>query len=416
MSDAPGEPIRLLIVDDIAETRENLRKLLQFESYIEVVGAARTGEEALQMAHDTQPDVVLMDINLPDMDGIEVTEAMLREVRHAQIIMLSVQSDNDYLRQSMRAGARDFIAKPPAGDELIASVKRWGMRAHEEKKVELAPVSRGPGSDKAGGHRPDGKAIVVYSPKGGVGCTTLATNLAIGLNTDETPTVLVDANLQFGDVSVFLNLQVKNSFLDLASRAEDIDDELAEEVLIRHDSGLRVLAAPPRPEHADEVTPDQVRKVLAYLKRNFAYVVVDTHKAMDDIALAVLDNADMLVAVATPDIPAIKDARLVFDLLTALEFPRERVFFVLNKMDRKTGITAEAVAENLKRPVDGEIPTDEKVVSAAINRGVPLLLSDRSKPPGRNILELLATLKQRLLTVNVVEEEEESERPRLFSR
>lgn len=416
MSDAPGEPIRLLIVDDIAETRENLRKLLQFESYIEVVGAARTGEEALQMAHDTQPDVVLMDINLPDMDGIEVTEAMLREVRHAQIIMLSVQSDNDYLRQSMRAGARDFIAKPPAGDELIASVKRWGMRAHEEKKVDVAPVSRGTASDRAGGHRPDGKAIVVYSPKGGVGCTTLATNLAIGLNTDETPTVLVDANLQFGDVSVFLNLQVKNSFLDLASRAEDIDDELAEEVLMRHDSGLRVLAAPPRPEHADEVTPDQVRKVLAYLKRNFAYVVVDTHKAMDDIMLAVLDNADLLVAVATPDIPAIKDARLVFDLLGALEFPRERVFFVLNKMDRKTGITAEAVAENLKRPVDGEIPTDEKVVSAAINRGVPLLLSDRSKPPGRNILELLATLKQRLLTVGVVEEEVESERPRLFSR
>jgi pilus assembly protein CpaE len=220
MAEAPGETIRLLIVDDIAETRENLRKLLQFESDIDVVGAARTGEEALQMARDTQPDVVLMDINLPDMDGIEVTEAMVREVRHAQIIMLSVQSDSDYLRQSMRAGARDFIAKPPAGDELISSVRRWGVRAHEERKteVERAPAIAGPRDGRLGGHRPEGKVIVLYSPKGGVGCTTLATNLAIGLNTDETPTVLVDSNLQFGDVSVFLNLQVKNSFLDLASR------------------------------------------------------------------------------------------------------------------------------------------------------------------------------------------------------
>jgi len=418
MADASSGPIRLLIVDDFAETRENLRKLLQFESDIEVVGAARTGEEALQMARDTQPDVVLMDINLPDMDGIAVTEALLREVRHAQIIMLSVQSDNDYLRQSMRAGARDFIAKPPSGDELITSVRRWGERAHVERKDE---VERGPALPSqggvAGGHRPEGKAIVVYSPKGGVGCTTLATNLAIGLNTDETPTCLVDANLQFGDVSVFLNLQVKNSFLDLASRAEDIDSDLMEEVLIRHESGLRVLAAPPRPEHADEVTPDQVRKVLQYLKRNFAYLVVDTHKAMDDIALAVLDNADLLVLVATPDIPAIKDARLVFDLLGALDFPRDRVFFVLNKMDRKAGITAEAVAENLKRPVDGDIPADEKVVSASVNRGVPLLVSDRSRPPGRNMLELLATLKQRLLASQTEEtEEREPERPRLFGR
>jgi pilus assembly protein CpaE len=419
MADASGGTIRLLIVDDFAETRENLRKLLQFESDIEVVGAARTGEEALQMARDTQPDVVLMDINLPDMDGIAVTEALLREVRHAQIIMLSVQSDNDYLRQSMRAGARDFIAKPPSGDELISSVRRWGERAHEERKVEIARLPIGGDGSGAGRdrHRPEGKAIVVYSPKGGVGCTTLATNLAIGLNTEETPTCLVDSNLQFGDVSVFLNLQVKNSFLDLASRAEDIDADLAEEVLIRHDSGLRVLAAPPRPEHADEVTPDQVRKVLQYLKRNVAYVVVDTHKSLDDIALAVLDNADLLMLVATPDIPAIKDSRLIFDLLAALDFSRERVFFVLNKMDRKAGITAEAVAENLKRPVDGDIPADEKVVSASINRGVPLMVSDRSRPPGRNMLELMATLKQRLLASHPEEtEERETDRPRLFGR
>jgi pilus assembly protein CpaE len=418
MAGAAGETVRLLIVDDIAETRENLRKLLQFESDIEVVGAARTGEEALQMARDTQPDVVLMDINLPDTDGITVTEALLREVRHAQIIMLSVQSDQDYLRQSMRAGARDFIAKPPASDELISSVRRWGMRAHEERKDQelRLPAERGPGGDDRKGGR-IGKVLMVYSPKGGVGCTTLATNIALGLNTDETPTALVDANLQFGDVSVFMNLQVKNSILDLASRAEDIDEDLAEEVLMRHESGLRILAAPPRPEHADDVTPDQVRKVLQYLKRHFVYVVVDTHKAMDDITLAVLDNTDLMLMLATPDIPAIKDARLVFDLLGALEFPRERLFFVLNKVDRKTGITSEAVAENLKRPVDGEIPADEKIVTASINRGVPLLVSDRSKPPGRNILELLATLKERMMASQTEEvEERAAERPRLFSR
>jgi pilus assembly protein CpaE len=421
MPPASAENIRLLIVDDIAETRENLRKLLQFESDIEVVGAARTGEEALQMARDTQPDVVLMDINMPDMDGISATKTLLEDVPFAQIVILSVQNDADYMRRAMLAGARDFIAKPPSGDELIATVRLVSTRS-KEMRIKLArpvqPVGQMPGSPGfSGSHRPEGKAIVVYSAKGGVGCTTLATNLAIGLNAEETPTVLVDANMQFGDVSVFLNLQVKNSFVDLASRAEEIESELVEEILMRHESGLRVLAAPPRPEMAEEIHAEQVRKVLQYLKRNFAYVVVDTSRALDDVTLAVLDVADVLVAVATPEIPAIKDARLLFDILIALEFPRDRVFFVLNKMDRKSGITAEAVSENLKRPVDGEIPVDEKAVGASINRGVPLLMGDRSKPPARNILELVATLKQRLLAAQPEEAEpREAERPRLFNR
>ena len=419
MPQASSETIRLLIVDDIAETRENLRKLLQFESDIEVVGAARTGEEALQMARDTQPDVVLMDINMPDMDGISATKTLLEDVPFSQIVILSVQNDADYMRRAMLAGARDFIAKPPSGDELISTVRVVSQRAKEIRaKMARPALPSGPSrGDRGGPDRPEGRGIVVYSAKGGVGCTMLATNLALGLNTEETPTVLVDANMQFGDVSVFLNLQVKNSFVDLAARAEEIDPELVEEILMRHESGLRVLAAPPRPEMAEEIHAEQVRKVLQFLKRNFAYVVVDTSRSMDDVMLAVLDIADLLVAVATPEIPAIKDARLLFDVLAALEFPRERVFFVLNKMDKKSGITSEAVSENLKRPVDGEIPIDEKAVTASINRGIPLLLGDRSKPPARNILEVLAAVKQRLLAAQgEVVEAQESDRPRRFGR
>src|SRR4030066_2600953 len=230
MPQASSETIRLLIVDDIAETREYLRKLLQFESDIEVVGAARTGEEALQMARDTQPDVVLMDINMPDMDGISATKTLLEDVPFSQIVILSVQNDADHMRRAMLAGARDFIAKPPSGDELISTVRVVSQRAREIRAKLARPVlpsgpSRG---DRGGPDRPEGKGIVLDSAKRGVGCTMLATNLALGLNTEETPTVLVDANMQFGDVSVFLNLQVKNSFVDLAARAEEVDPGLGE--------------------------------------------------------------------------------------------------------------------------------------------------------------------------------------------
>jgi pilus assembly protein CpaE len=421
VTESEGDNIRLLIVDDFAETRENIRKLLQFEADIQIVGSARSGEEALQLAHDTLPDVILMDINMPDMDGIAATEAILKDVPFAQIVILSVQTEQDYMRRAMLAGARDFISKPPSGDELISTIRVVSQRAHEQRKALEKPaqamIPMEPGMAGGRAQRPLGKVISVYSAKGGVGCTTLACNLAIGLNTEETPAVLVDANLQFGDISVFMNLQVKNSMIDLAARADEIDPDIVEEVLMAHECGLHVLAAPPRPEMADEIHAEQVRKVLQYLRRTYPYVIVDTSSTMDDITLAVLDVTDLLVAVATPDIPSIKDSRLLFDLLNVLEFPRERLVFVLNKMDKKSGITAEAVSENLKQPVDGEIISEERVVGPSINRGVPFMLGDRSRPPAKNVIELLGAIKQKLVQeVEAGDEERPQERARLFGR
>ena len=422
MTDNAENVIRVLIVDDIAETRENIRKLLQFESDVLVVGAARTGVEAIDLARETEPDVVIMDINMPDMDGISATEALLRDVPFAQIVMLSVNNDADYVRRAMRAGARDFLAKPPSGDELISTIRTLSVMAHEQKEKIAAPVPQvmvqGPGGRGfTGPLRPQGKIIAVYSPKGGVGCTMMATNLAVGLDTADTPTVLVDASLQFGDIAVALNLQAKNTFVDLAARSEELDADYVADVLIHHESGLRVLAAPPRPEMADEIAATQVRNVLQFLKREFAYVVVDTSSNMDDITLAVLDTADLLVTIASPEIPSIKDTRLLFDLLGVLEFPKQRVFFVLNRMDRKSGITAEAVSENLKVPVDGEVPFDEKAVTTSINRGSPILLNDKGQPVARSLLKILGDLKERLMQEEVeAEEPEEVEKPRLFSR
>lgn len=418
MPEPTGESIRVLIVDDIAEFRENIRKLLQFEKDIEVVGAARTGQEGLEIARATRPHVVVMDINMPDMDGISVTRELLRDVEFAQIIIVSVQNEQHYMREAMRAGASDFIPKPPSTEELITSVRQNGLEAiSKEQRLKDRVVITGPG-----GTGPlvasRGKLIAVYSAKGGVGCTTLATNLAIGLNAEHTPAVLVDGHLQFGDVSVFLNMQVKLSMVDLASRVDELDRELVDEILMAHASGLKVLPAPPRPEMADEIHADQVRPVLRWLKDVFAYVVVDTSSTMDDTTLAILEEADLILAVATPEIPAIKDARLFLDLAGILGMPRDRVFFVLNKMDKRSGIAASAVAENLKKAVDAEIPFVDQVVTTSINKGVPLLLGDKTKMPAKNLLDLVASVKERLLAEPAEEEAEEpaAERPRLFAR
>ncbi|MBN1966418.1 MAG: response regulator, partial [Anaerolineae bacterium] len=192
-STAPGasgqseEKIRVLIVDDIEDTRNQIKKLLTFEKDIDVVGTAGTGREAIEQAKTTRPHIILMDINMPDMDGIAATEQISTAVPTAAVVMMSVQSEADYLRRAMLAGASDFLTKPVSGDDLYSTLRK----VYERKKtvnltLPSAPVAGGrQAAPRAAGmgtaEKRLGEILVVYSPKGGAGCTTIATNLAAGM-------------------------------------------------------------------------------------------------------------------------------------------------------------------------------------------------------------------------------------------
>jgi pilus assembly protein CpaE len=390
---ADGEKFRVLIVDDIAETRENIRKLLQFESDIEVVSVARTGKEAIQLAQETNPDVVLMDINMPDMDGITATELIKQKVSSIQVVILSVQGDQNYMRKAMLVGARDFLTKPPMPDDLVAAIRRAGKVAREERSRNAQAYiasPNGPNYTAKTGITTLGKIIMFYSPKGGTGCTTLAVNVAVALCNAETRVIIVDANLQFGDVALFLNEQGKNTILDLAPRADELDPGIVEEVVIKHAvSGLHILASPSRPEHGEKVSPDQFSQLLRYLRQLYSYIVVDTSTYVNDITLSVLDVADAVVLVTVQDIPSIKNDRIFLDLLMTLSIPVEKISLVMNKFDKRIAILPEKVGENLKQQVTAVIPLDERTVIPSVNRGVPFMLDNKTQPASSGVYTLV---------------------------
>ncbi len=404
---ASSNKFRVLIVDDVAETRENVRKLLQFEADVDVVGVARTGREAIDIAQDVEPDVILMDINMPDMDGIAATEAIRQKRPFVQVVILSVQSDQNYMRRAMLAGARDFLTKPPMGDELISAIRRAGTMAHQEKaKGASASAVTSSGLPTVPNiSSSQGKIITVYSPKGGTGCTAVAVNLGIALHNDETRSVIVDGNLQFGDVAVFVNEQGKNTILDLASIAEELDPEIVGNVMVKHNaSGVHVLAAPSRPEQAESITGQQFLQVLKYLRRLYAYVIVDTPSMLTDVVLSSVDESDIIVLIATQDIPAIKNTRLFLDLVSSLGVDRERIVFTMNRYDKRIGITPDKIGENLKVEVAAIIPLDERVVIPSVNRGVPFILGNKPQPASEGILSLAESIRERLASIETEDE------------
>lgn len=396
--------INILLVDDIAETRQSIKKLLAFEQDFKVVGEAGDGRSGVEQAKELKPDIIIMDINMPDMDGLEAAGLITKAVPTAGVIMMSVQDDADYMQKAMLAGARFFLAKPVTMDQLYGTIRNvyeqyeaireqfkrleasqrdYIIREQDEKKVE--------GGDRAG------HIIAVYSPQGGTGTTMLATSLASGLMKEGIKTLLVDCDLEFGDVSFSLNLKSPTTLVDLVENEGDLDIEYFDSIVATHNSGMKVLLGPSRPSFGMDVrdsNPQAVASIVNQVAGYYDFVVLDLGKSIDGVTASLLDVASKIILVVVPTITCIKNVKLTLDLFDQSEFDPSKVVLMINKAvdnpKSKVIIAPERIQSVLKRPVEGLIPlVDETIILNAIQSGIPVIASDRdtTKSP---IKELMA--------------------------
>jgi pilus assembly protein CpaE len=387
-----GDKIRILIVDDNQETREHVSRLIAFESDMEVVGQAYNGISGLEMAHEYEPHIVLMDINMPDMDGITATREMSIQVPFCQVVIISVQFEQDYMRSAMLAGARDYQTKPFTADELVNCIRRVYQAALPTyRKIEEArhPVVTATAL-------PSEVAVVegavsslrvplylAYSPRGGTGVSAIAINLAAALDRIQHGVALFDTDLQFGDLPVHLDMRPTKSLADLTTSNRP-DAETLPDLLLAHSSGLHLLFAPPKPETAELITGSMLVQAARRLRDRSSAVVIDTCSYLTDQNLALIDIVSLVVLVITPELASVKNARIFCDTAPHLGLSPERIVLVINRANMPGAIPVAQVEKVMGLPRVFTIPDDPKLRYAAV-KGATIFQLDAHAPSAQAI-------------------------------
>ncbi|TQJ51676.1 AAA family ATPase [Phycicoccus sp. SLBN-51] len=312
----------------------------------------------------------------PDIDmqsACDLSEAVRVHRAEVGVLLLRRRLDVSLLGQALRAGVREVLT----ADDLT------GLADAVRRSRELSQKMAGQHDQAV----QDGKVITVFSAKGGVGKTTFSTNLSAYLASTGARVLVVDLDLAFGDVGISLQMLPQNSIIDLVQMAGHLDEQGLQQIVTHHESGLDAACAPAEPSDADRIPGTIIAELLKVAKRSYDFIVVDTPPAFTEHVLAAFDNSDLLVLIATLDIPAVKNLRLTLDTLDLLGSPKEDRVVVLNRSDAKVGLRSEDVVAVIKQDIAVMVPNSQ-AVPASVNRGVPIVLDEPKHPVSIAMREL----------------------------
>ena len=380
--------IQVLIVADPSSGREALIQALEEHPALRLIGTTVTLAQALAAVRDTRPDVVLVDEEVGGVNTLPLIKDLAMQFPDLVVVAVAEEERMDHIRAAMLAGARGFVTTPLRDRELSETL----LQLYQLELDRRARIASPPPSLPTPERSLRGRIVAVYSPKGGVGKTMLATNLAIALRQKAGERVgVLDIHPQFGHVGLAMNIYGNYSLLDLVAHSDGLEQELVDEMMPAHISGVQVLLAPSEIERVDAIPPRALAGVLHQLRSMFHWILVDTWSVLTDMTLSVLDEADRILLVATPELSTLRDVRRFLNLAQSLDLSEDRFSVILNRADSGQ-LRRSAIEETLQLKIYAAIPDDEPLVTHSLNRGIPLVMNKKRNRVSRAILRLAEQL------------------------
>lgn len=383
------EKIALIIADPDPKFAQEVTAELQVAKDIEIVAVVGDWQKLPKACETAQPVTIIFG---PGWGNERVLTAWLHLKQNYSLNAIYLTTT---INAELESKAKEFIGLltvPVEPQELIKQIRLAAKERQRLKGQKQALTSKGDAGTAAG------RVVTIFSPKGGVGKTVLATNLAISFATKTKQQIsLVDGDLQFGDISVMLKLKPAYTIADLTNSSK-LDKEKLFSVLTNYQDLVDVLAAPLQPQQADLIAPELLAASVQLLKASSAYVFIDTPPSFDDHVLTILDHTDLLLLVATLDLPCLKNVKLCLKTLHLLGFPKEQLKLVLNRVESGLGIDQLDVQKVFQEKVLAEVANDP-AVTLAVNQGKPVVLAAPKTIASQQILNLGEALKQHLSEV-----------------
>jgi pilus assembly protein CpaE len=385
------EKIQTVIIDKEKDSIKKISSLLKDVSDLEVIQTSSTLEDLKILLDDRMVSIALIGPSFDLNDLEKLLKANSNALRFVKVILLVTKTTADLLRKAIKLNIHDVLEFPFKFEDFNDSVER-AVSTFSEITIEKLGVKK----DEEDYFKKNAKKIVVFGTKGGSGKSFIATNLAIDLlENKKNKVVLFDLNYQFGDIAIMLDLYPRNTIYDIVSVFDQLDEEMLNDFLTTHNSGIKVLPAPIDPTQNESISTEMTKKIVDMLSKISDYVVIDTPSGFSDNVLALLDEIDYICMVASMDVPSIKNLKITLQVLDQLKFPKEKISIILNRADSKVGITLEEIEDTLKRKIDIAIPSN-KIVPLTVNKGVPVILEAPRSGVGRSIKKLSALLKTNL--------------------
>jgi pilus assembly protein CpaE len=327
------------------------------------ISYALNGISGIAQARTLKPDILITDVMMPDINGYEVTRQLRRDPQFAgvPILVLTAQSGLQDKLKAFEAGADDYLSKPFEAAELLARISALLRRVESAKTSRIAQ----PVEDMA-------RTIAIHSLRGGTGCSTLSANIGVSLASLWGGTILLDMTMTAGQIALMLNMNLRRTWADIARfGAGELDMEVLHSVISMHESGLAFIAAPTFPVEGETLRGETLLTALSLLKKQYDYIVADLPHDFSDAALRVLDSADMILMVATPDMASIRATAAAMDTYSKLGYPHERLKLLINATFPRSGLPKDKIEAALGLTSIVTIPHIADVFVEAINYGQP---------------------------------------------